>query len=326
MIAALNQQLEPPMTPVMARPKTIVVSGASGLVGSALSRAIGDRQWRLRRLVRRSSANGRGDSISWNPDSWLLNFTGFSGVDAVVHLAGENIASGRWTAAKKLRIRDSRVIGTHRLCKALASMPNPPRVLVCASAIGYYGERGDRLLVETEPPGRGFLPEVCTQWERATQPAVDAGIRVVNLRIGVVLSPDGGALKQMLLPFQFGLGGKIGSGRQYWSWISLPDMVRSILFAVEEESLTGPVNAVAPDAVTNSEFTRVLGRVLRRPTLFPLPGFMARLVLGEMADELLLASIRVAPDQLQKHGFEFDHPDLETALRAVLNRKLPSQK
>lgn len=326
MIAALNQRLEQPMTPVIPRAKTIVVSGASGLVGSALSQAIGDRQWSLRRLVRQSSANDRGDSISWSPESGLLNFTALSGVDAVVHLAGENIASGRWTAAKKLRIRDSRVMGTHRLCKSLVSMPNPPRVLVCASAIGYYGERGDRPLMETEPPGRGFLPEVCTQWERATQPAVDAGIRVVNLRIGVVLSPDGGALKQMLLPFQFGLGGKIGSGRQYWSWISLPDLVRSILFAVEEESLIGPVNAVAPDAVTNTEFTRVLGRVLRRPTLFPLPGFMARLVLGEMADELLLASIRVAPEQLQKHGFEFEHPDLETALRAVLNRELPSQK
>lgn len=326
MIAALNQRLEQPNAPVTPRAKTIVVSGASGLVGSALSQAIGDRQWSLRRLARRSSANDRGDSISWNPESGPLNFTGFSGVDAVVHLAGENIASGRWTAAKKLRIRDSRVVGTHRLCKSLASMPTPPRVLVCASAIGYYGERGDQLLMEAEPPGRGFLPEVCTQWERATQPAVDAGIRVVNLRIGVVLSPDGGALKQMLLPFQFGVGGKIGSGRQYWSWISLPDLVRAILFAVEEESLVGPVNAVAPTAVTNVEFTRVLGRVLRRPTLFPLPGFMARLVLGEMANELLLASIRVVPERLQKSHFEFEHPELETALRAVLDRKLPLQK
>ena len=326
MIAALNQRLEQPKAPVMPRAKTIVVSGASGLVGSALSQAIGDRRWNLRRLVRRSSADDRGDSISWNPESGLLNFTGFSGADAVVHLAGENIASGRWTAAKKLRIRDSRVIGTHRLCKSLASMPTPPRVLVCASAIGYYGEREDQPLTEAELPGRGFLPEVCVQWERATQPAVDAGIRVVNLRIGVVLSPDGGAIQQMLLPFQFGLGGKIGNGRQYWSWISLPDLVRSILFAVEEESLIGPVNAVAPGAVTNAEFTRVFGQVLQRPTLFPLPGFVARLVLGEMANDLLLASIRVVPEQLQKNDFEFEHPDLESALRAVLNRKQPSPK
>ncbi len=320
MIAAVNQHVCQPVTPMKPPAMTIAVSGASGLVGSALSQAIVDRSWNLRRLVRSTSSEGPGANISWNPESGLVNLTGLSGVDAVVHLAGENIASGRWTAAKKLRIRDSRVIGTHRLCKSLASMPTPPRVLICASAIGYYGERGDQPLVEAEPPGRGFLPEVCTQWERATQPAIDAGIRVVNLRIGVVLSPDGGALKQMLLPFQFGLGGKIGNGRQYWSWISLPDLVRSILFAAEEESLDGPMNAVAPAAVTNVEFTHVLGRVLRRRTLFPLPGFMARLVLGEMANELLLASIRVVPERLQKNDFEFEHPDLETALRAVLNR------
>lgn len=326
MIAAVNQLLAQPFAPVVPRAMTIAVSGASGLVGSALSKAIIDRSWKLRRLVRGNSSGGQGANIPWNPESGLVNFTGLSGVDAIVHLAGDNIANGRWTPAKKLRIRDSRVNVTQRLCKSLAAMSNPPRVLVCASAIGYYGDRGDHPLGESELPGRGFLPEVCTQWERATQPAVDAGIRVVQMRIGVVLSPDGGALKQMLLPFQFGLGGKIGSGRQYWSWISLPDLVRSILLAVEEESLAGPVNAVAPDAVTNSEFTRVLGRVLRRPTLFPLPGFMARLVLGEMADELLLASIRVAPEQLQKHGFKFEHPDLETALRAVLNRERPSKK
>ncbi len=326
MNAALNQRLEQPKAPVIPRAKTIVVSGASGLVGCALSQAIGDRQWSLRRLVRRNSAKDRGDSISWNPESGLLNFTAFNGVDAVVHLAGENIACGRWTAAKKLRIRDSRVIGTHQLCKSLAAMSSPPRVLVCASAIGFYGDRGDQSLTEAEPPGRGFLPEVCVQWERATQPAVDVGIRVVNLRIGVVLSPDGGAIQQMLLPFLFGLGGKIGNGRQYWSWISLPDLVRSILFAVEEESLIGPVNAVAPGTVTNAEFTRVFGQVLQRPTLFPLPGFMARLVLGEMANELLLASIRVVPERLQQNHFEFEHSELETALRAVLNRKQPSPK
>lgn len=326
MIAVANQKLGRREALESLRAKTILVSGARGLVGTALTSAIASKGMNVRRLSRSSSKSRDDDAVIWNPESGLLNFVACSGVDAVVHLAGENIASGRWSAAKKLRIRDSRVTGTHRLCKSLASMPNPPRVLVCASAIGFYGDRGDQLLVETEPPGCGFLPEVCTQWERATQPAVDAGIRVVNLRIGVVLSPEGGALKQMLLPFQFGLGGKVGSGRQYWSWISLPDLVRSILFAVEEESLTGPVNAVAPDAVTNAEFTGMLGRVLRRPTFFPLPGFMARLVLGEMADELLLASIRVAPEQLQKHGFEFEHPDLETALRAVLHRKLPSQK
>jgi uncharacterized protein (TIGR01777 family) len=199
-------------------------------------------------------------------------------------------------------------------------MPQRPRVLVCASAIGYYGGRGEQALNEREPPGRGFLPEVCTAWERAAQPAVDAGIRVVWLRIGIVLSADGGALRQMLRPFRFGFGGKVGDGRQYWSWISLPDLVRAVLFAVENESLSGAVNAVAPEAVTNAEFTRVLGRVLRRPTLVPLPAFAARLALGQMADDLLLSSIRVVPERLQQAGFEYEHPKLEGALRALLSR------
>lgn len=326
MSAAINQHVDQPSTAVTPRVRTIAVSGASGLVGSALSKEIVDRSWKLRRLVRSNSPAGQGDSIPWNPQSGLVNFTGFSGVDAVVHLAGENIATGRWTPAKKLRIRDSRVVGTQKLCKALAAMPNPPRVLVCASAIGYYGERGDHPLDESEPSGHGFLPQVCTEWEEATRPAIDAGLRVVHLRIGVVLSPGGGALKQMLLPFRMGLGGKIGSGRQYWSWISLPDLVRAILFAVETETLVGPVNAVAPNAVANADFTRVLGRVLRRPTFFPLPGFVARLVLGEMADDLLLGSIRVVPERLQQSGFEFQHPDLESALRGVLNLKSSSPK
>ena len=326
MIASGNQHLGQPLAPVAPRAMSIAVSGTSGLVGSALSRAIVERDWKLRRLVRGHSSRGQAENIPWDTDSGLVNCTALSGVDAVVHLAGENIATGRWTAAKKFRIQDSRVVGTHKLCKSLAAMSNPPRVLVCASAIGYYGDRGDHPLGESELPGRGFLPEVCTQWERATQPAVDAGIRVVQMRIGVVLSPEGGALKQMLTPFRLGLGGKIGSGRQYWSWISLPDLVRSLLFAVETEELSGPVNAVAPNAVSNTEFTRVLGRVLRRPTLFPLPGFVARLVLGEMADELLLSSIRVVPERLQQNDFQFEHPDLETALRAVLNRKSSSPK
>lgn len=326
MSAAINQHIDQLLTAVTPQVKTIAVSGSSGLVGSALSKEIVDRSWKLRRLVRGNAPAGQGDGIPWNPQSGLVNFTGFSGVDAVVHLAGENIATGRWTPAKKLRIRDSRVVGTRNLCKALAAMPNPPRVLVCASAIGYYGDRGDHPLDESEPPGHGFLPEVCNEWEEATRPAIDAGLRVVHLRIGVVLSPDGGAMKQMLLPFRMGLGGKIGSGRQFWSWISLRDLVHAILFAVETETLVGPVNAVAPKAVTNADFTRVLGRVLRRPTLFPLPGFIARLVLGEMADDLLLGSTRVLPERLQQNGFEFQHPDLESALRAVLNLKSSSPK
>lgn len=250
----------------------------------------------------------------------MTDLSRLNGVDAVVHLAGENIASGRWTKAKKERIRDSRVNGTRNLCESLSLLPEPPRVLVCASAIGYYGDRGEIALTEADQPGRGFLPEVCTAWERATKPATDEGIRVVNLRIGIVLTPEGGALQQMLLPFQLGLGGKVGNGRQYWSWISLPDLVRAIQFAIETESLSGAVNAVAPNPVTNEVFTQKLGRVLRRPTLVPLPAFAARLVLGEMADDLLLSSIRVVPQKLQNAGFEFEHPELERALRAVLNR------
>jgi uncharacterized protein (TIGR01777 family) len=300
-------------------PLTVAVSGSSGLVGQALSAAIADRRWKLKRLVRNSNAQVP-DVIGWNPTGGIADADAFRGVDAVVHLAGENIATGRWNAAKKQRIRDSRVQGTAALCRSLAAQTERPRVLVCASAIGYYGDRGEQPMHECDPPGRGFLPEVCVEWERAAQPAVDAGIRVVWLRIGIVLSPAGGALKQMLLPFQLGLGGRVGNGRQYWSWIALPDLVRAALFAVENESLQGAVNAVAPEAVTNAEFTRDLGRVLRRPTLFPMPAFAARLALGEMADELLLSSIRVVPEQLQQAGFVYEHPQLEGALRALLNR------
>ena len=321
MIAPVTERLRQIPSSVMSKPLTVAVSGASGLVGSALSSSMVGRNWKLKRLVRDKRRESESDNIMWNLDAGIVDVSSFSSVDAVVHLAGENIATGRWTAATKWRIRDSRVMGTRRLCESLAALPQPPSVLVCASAIGYYGERGNQSLDESEPPGLGFLPEVCTEWERATQPAVDAGIRVVQLRIGVVLSPAGGALKEMLLPFRFGVGGKIGSGRQYWSWISLPDLVHAIQFALGTESLSGPVNAVAPNAVTNAEFTRTLGRVLRRPTLFPLPAFVARLVLGEMANDLLLSSIRVTPNRLQRADFEFQHPDLESALRSVLNRK-----
>lgn len=318
MIATANETIDRG-SPSKTLASEIVVSGARGLVGSALLHAIERRGGVTKRLARPTSREREADAIVWAPDWGPLDATAFKGVSAVVHLAGENIGSGRWTDAKKRAIRDSRVIGTQRLCESLASLPRRPRVLVCASAIGFYGDRGEQVVTEADVPGHGFLPGVCQEWERATQPASDAGIRVVNLRIGVVLSRDGGALKEMLLPFRLGLGGRVGNGRQYWSWISLPDLVRSILFSIDNDALSGPVNAVSPNAVSNAEFTRVLGRVLRRPTLFPLPAFMSRLVLGEMADALLLASIRVAPEQLQQHGFQFMHPELESALRAVLH-------
>jgi uncharacterized protein (TIGR01777 family) len=238
--------------------------------------------------------------------------------DAVVHLAGENIASARWTERQKARIRDSRVKATGLLCNLLARYSPPPKALVCASAIGYYGDRGDEILKEESAPGSGFLSDVCREWEAATQPAVERGIRVVNLRIGMVLSALGGGLAKMLTPFKLGAGGVMGSGRQYMSWIAVDDLVDAIHFALTHESLRGPANAVAPSPVTNREFTRTLGRVLSRPTPFPMPAFAARLAFGEMADALLLASTRVQPARLLASGFTFRYPDLEGALRHLL--------
>jgi hypothetical protein len=248
----------------------------------------------------------------------MIDRAGLEGIDAVVHLAGENIAAGRWTAARKARIRDSRVKGTQLISETLAAMHRHPRVLVSASAIGYYGDRGSELLREESAPGTGFLPEVCGQWESATDPASRSGIRVVHIRLGFVLSSRGGALGKMLLPFKMGIGGKIGSGEQYMSWITLSDLCAAILHCIEAGTLHGPVNAVSPSPVTNLEFTKTLGRILSRPTIFPLPAFLARLALGEMADELLLASTRVDPVKLRNTGFAFQHPDLHSALSAVL--------
>lgn len=238
--------------------------------------------------------------------------------DAFVHLAGENIAAGRWTRARKARIRDSRVKVTRRLCESLAGLSQPPKVLVSASAVGYYGDRGEEVLTEESPAGMGFLSEVCRGWEAACEPAVQKGIRVVNLRTGMVLSAAGGVLPRMLLPFRMGLGGRIGSGRQFMSWIDLDDLVGVIFHALTCDTLAGPVNAVAPNPVINLEFTRTLGRVLRRPTFFCVPAWALRLALGEMADELLLASARVAPARLAASGYVFRYPELEGALRHVL--------
>ena len=294
----------------------VLVTGSSGLIGTALVPALEGDGHQVRRL-RRAPAAGP-DATAWNPADGTFAPGALDGVDAVVHLAGENIAGGRWTAARKARIRDSRVDGTQRLCAALAALDTPPRVLVAASAIGYYGDRGDELLDEAASPGIGFLPEVSRAWEAAAAPARDAGIRVVHLRIGIVLSPDGGALGQMLLPFKLGVGGVLGSGDQYMSWVSIDDVVGIVRHALADEALSGPVNAVAPQAVTNREFTRALGAVLRRPTILPAPAFALRIALGEMADALLLASTRVDPAALGATAFEFQHPELDGALRHVL--------
>jgi hypothetical protein len=268
-------------------------------------------------MVRSKPTNG--DQIQWDPYSGSLDKSRLEGFDAIVHLSGENIA-GRWTAAKKTKLRDSRIKSTRLLSKTLAELQKPPKVLVCASAMGYYGNRSDEMMKEDSPPGRGFLAETVKEWEAQVQPAIKKGIRVVNLRTGVVLSPAGGALKEMLLPFKMGVGGVIGSGEQYFSWIAIDDVVGAIYHCINTESLSGPVNVASPNPVTNREFTKTLGRVLSRPTIFPLPAFAARLVFGEMGEELLLASIRVQPAKLQATGYPFRYPDLEGALRHVLGK------
>ena len=268
----------------------------------------------------RSAAPAHGRHISWDPVAGIIDAKDLEDFDAVVHLAGESIV-GRWTPEKKARILDSRVKGTRLLCESLAHLRSRPIVLVSASAIGFYGDRGDRVLNEESPAGALFLSEVAKAWEAATEPARRNGIRVVNLRIGFVLSQAGGGLTAMLLPFKLGVGGRVGSGRQYVSWIAIDDVVGAISQAILSDALHGPVNAVAPNPVTNREFTNTLGRVLGRPTIFPLPAFAAHLVMGEMADELLLASTRVEPKRLLATGYEFKFPQLAGALRHVLGKK-----
>jgi uncharacterized protein (TIGR01777 family) len=297
----------------------VLVTGSTGLVGSALVpflTAAGHHVWRL---VRTTPRPGMAE-IPWEPATGSIATPGLEGLDAVVHLAGENIASGRWTAEKKARIRASREQGTRVLCDALAQVARPPQVLVSASAVGYYGDRGTTVLREDSRPGHDFLAEVCRAWEEATAPAVQRGIRVVRLRLGLVLSAAGGALAKMLFPFKMMAGGVIGSGQQYMSWIALDDVLGAIHHALVTASLHGPVNAVAPQPVTNREFTKTLGRVLGRPTIAPLPAFAARLAFGEMADALLLTSIRVEPARLLESGYVFRYPELESALRHLLGK------
>jgi len=295
----------------------IAVSGSHGLIGSALVQALAQAGHEVVRLVR-DGAGGTG--IAWDPERGTLDRSALEGIDAVVHLAGYGIAERRWTAPVKELIRSSRVNGTRLLATALADMVRRPQVLVAASAIGYYGDRGDTWLEEDSEPGTGFLADVCRAWEAAAEPARAAGIRTVTARIGIVLSPEGGALQRMLLPFKLGLGGRIGSGQQYMSWVACDDVVAAIQFAIEQSSLAGPVNVVAPEPVTNREFTQVLARVLRRPAFLPLPSFLARLAFGEMADALLLASTRVRPRRLLEAGYTFRFPTLEAALRHLLQR------
>lgn len=293
----------------------IMVTGASGLVGSKLVPLLQSDRHEVLTLTRRTPRFP--SERQWDPAGNLPPGT-LDGIEAIVHLAGENIGDGRWTAAKKQRIRDSRVIGTGTLAAAAAATGGQVKTFVCASAIGFYGNRGTEELTEDSVVGTGFLPDVCREWEAATEPAKQAGIRVVNLRLGVVLSREGGALAKMLLPFKMCVGGIVGSGTQYWSCLTVDEAASMFRFALNNTDLRGPVNAVIPHPVTNDEFTKALGRVLHRPTLFPFPAFMARIVLGEMADDLILGSTRVVPSRLQSAGYKFLHPEIEAALTSAV--------
>ena len=298
----------------------VLVTGSSGLIGSALVRDLADEGHVVTRLLRSSSKGKTGGTAHWNPDTGTVDTAGLEGQDAVVHLAGENIAGASWSPERKKRIRESRVVGTRLLCESLLCLERPPNTLVSASATGIYGDRGEELLREESLQGKGFLAEVCREWEEATGEAARKGIRVVNLRIGMVLSAEGGALAKMLPAFRAGAGGRVGSGWQYMSWIALPDLVGAIRHALDTDSLLGPVNAVSPHPVPNREFAKALGRVLGRPTVAFLPAFAARLLFGEMADEMLLASARVAPAKLLASGYRFRLPEVEGAIRYLLGR------
>jgi len=297
----------------------VLVTGVSGPIGSALLASFESQATQVVRLVRGRAQNAA--QVSWDPLAPVSPAT-VEGFDAVIHLAGESVV-GRWTNEKKSAIRDSRVLGTRHLTAALAQTEVKPRVLVCASAIGFYGDRGDEILGEKSPSGRGFLPEVCSEWEEATQAAAEAGIRVVSIRIGLVLSAKGGALAKMLTPFKLGLGGRIGSGRQWCSWIHVDDIVGGIHHAMGTESgasqLSGPVNLVAPNPVRNADFTKVLASVLRRPAIFPVPEFVLRVAFGKQAaEELLLASQRVEPGKLGASGYMFRFGELRAALENLV--------
>lgn len=295
----------------------ILISGASGFLGSALTTFLRENGHEVVRLIR-PGAPMSSETVVWDPALGQIDATRLEGFDAVVHLSGESV-SGRWTSSKKTAIHDSRVQGTKLLAGTLAALSRPSSVFISASATGYYGDRGDEILTEESAIGKtGFLPGVCREWEEAAQPLRKKGIRVVHLRFGVILGAEGGALAKMLSPFRKGLGGIIGSGRQYMSWVSLEDVLGVVEHALNTPALEGPVNVVSPEPVTNKEFTKALGEILHRPTIFPIPAMAAKLLFGEMAEELLLASTRVEPRKLLKSGYRFKHMHLPEALQAIL--------
>lgn len=294
----------------------IVIAGASGLIGSAVGEAFERAGHGVHRLVRRDVRGPR--EITWNPAARALDPAALAGTDVAINLAGENIAGGRWTAARRERIRQSRIDATHTLVSALRGVSPRPAVLLNASAIGIYGSRGDEVLTEASPPGQGFLPEVCLAWETHAEGAARAGIRTVLLRFGVVLARDGGALAKMLPLFRAGFGGRLGDGRQWMSWVSIDDVAGAILHCAEHAECAGPLNIVAPNPVTNAAFTAALAQVLRKPAVLPAPAWALRAAFGSMADEALLASARAVPERLLTTGYVFQHPRLEDALRALL--------
>ncbi|WP_328870833.1 TIGR01777 family oxidoreductase [Streptomyces sp. NBC_00287] len=293
----------------------IAVAGASGLIGGALVRSLTADGYEVVRLVRR--APRAKDEIRWDPEARFVDAASLAGCDAVLNFAGANVGSRRWTDAYKTRIRCSRVLGTAALAEAMASMDQPPRVFVNGSAIGYYGETGDRVVDESAPHGEGFLPELCVEWEGAAAPAERAGVRTVFVRTGLVVARRGGAWGRLFPLFKAGLGGRMGDGRQYWSFVSLHDEVAAIRHLMAAEGLSGPFNVTAPEPVTNREITAAMGRVLHRPTLFTVPAPVLRTVLGEMAGDVL-GSARVVPKRLLESGFSFAFPDIEGAVRAAL--------
>ena len=301
----------------MTKPLEIAMTGSSGLIGSALAEAVVENGGAVVRLVRRPARAD--DEVQWLPDQGLVGDLGpLEGLDGLVHLAGENIASGRWTARRKREIRESRVGGTARLIESLGKLEQPPKCFLCASAVGYYGDRGDQEVDESADAGNGFLADLCVDWEAAAATAAATCERVVISRFGIVLSSSGGALDRLLPIFKLGLGGRLGSGGHYMSWITLQDVAGALVHLLASESCDGVYNLVSPEPVTNSAFTDALAKALRRPAMVPVPSFALRLALGEMADEMLLASQRVVPSRLVDAGFEHRHSDLSTALTAIV--------
>jgi uncharacterized protein len=299
----------------------ILISGSSGLIGSAISAALTRDGHTISRLVRpAAAARKQSEDVAWDPVAKTFDAAAADGADAVVHLAGASIAGGRWTAARKSLLRSSRIEATHHLVESLGALARPPRIFIGASAIGIFGDRGDESLDETSTPGTDFLATLTQKWEREEAAAANFGARVVSTRFGIVLAGNGGALPRMVTPFKLGAGGRLGSGRQWMSWIALRDVVGIVKFALANSALSGPVDAVSPEPARNSEFTRALAEVLHRPAIFPAPAVALRLALGEMADALLLSSQRVFPRRLQEAGYAFEQSDLRSALREALGR------